>query len=363
MTIGFTAPVAVTGRAGFHGTTMTTSRSTRTAVPTTKMSIADEYIAIAAVKDGKQAGSPFGVYIPQCTEGTASSNSAYSKRVATLSREFRLRQASVSQKYADLFATRREAMCLSKGMHYAESSAVNFPSAAASKVRAEREVALACDRYFGAPEDVAAAYMHRCVKNQYVQQLTCPTGVYGTACADGATFEAAETSRTAALAVEYAAGMIPLNRQAAMMYNAPAYAYAVSRGCSYEDAQFKEFPKMAAGIQGLTTGAYSASVGGAAQMGSRAVAQLGKAVSLAEKLAGDNFDALFPASDIRPAVKKDRPFWSKVEGTVKSYAYMSGAAVEYGKSFSDDKFDDSGSYQDSWSPGWVPTSTTSKNYV
>lgn len=320
---------------------------------------ADVYISLAAVRDGKAIANRYGTIVKQCVEGTATSNSADSKRTATLSREFRLRQASVSEKYADLYATRREAMCLSGGAHWVEDAIVKFPISADRKVRASREAALACDRYFkdaGLVDD----YMHGCVTRQYNSAVVTGSGVYGTGCADGAASGQADTARVAGLAVEYAAGMLSESDKTRRFYNSIKFANAVSRGCTYEEELINKYPKMACAIRGLSTGAYAAVVSGASNAGSVSLGQMGKTVSLEERLKGDNALALFPGSAIRAAVKRSTPPW--VSSPLKNYAPMSEAAVQYGKNFAEKKYDESNSFSEKWSPGWKPAGVLNKTY-
>lgn len=308
------------------------------------MSVADVYIAESAVRALKKSGAPDGVYSAQCAEGTGGANTAEARRTRTLSREFRLRQAGPSARFADLYATRREAVLLARGAHYAEVAAANFPASACAKVRAEREALMACDRYFG-PDEPDAEMMHRCVVGQYAP---ASGGVYSTSCSDGAAKGQAEDARVAGLAAQYAGARLPVKLQTRRNFNASLFAIATARGCSYEEEQFLMFPKMAGAMRGLTTGAYAASVGGATAAGGISTGKSSKMAALAVRLKGANASAIWPNSEIRKAIVRARKPWESAG--VKSYAYMSEAAVKYGmeaqaKPFVAEKYE-------GWSAGW-----------
>lgn len=335
-----------------------TSRSGPQMVGASVAAAADVYIAESAIRELKAAGAPGGEYAVNCTEGAAS-GSAETLRVATLSREFRLRQASTGSRFADLFATRREALCASGGAHYAEASITKFPAAAAARALAGRESSLACDRYFGGA-GVVGEYMRKAVVRQYAEVLGAPGGVYSRYCADGASKGYAEDARVASLATEYRVSMLSASQTTAARYNAIQSALSSARGCTYEEEQFVRFPKMAAAMKGIVTGSYAASVGGARAMGGTSSKRVAPAAPLAERLAGGAGPALWKNSDIRAAVPKTRKPWEKA--LVKDYSYMSQAAVAYGVEAQTDPYVDDKYHPDAWYPGWQPSNKFQKSY-
>lgn len=308
---------------------------------------ADTYMFDSQKYEAKQAVTLSGVYSVQCTEGTAGDNVAEASRLAVFAKEFRLRQSSLSARFADLFATRRAAIIQSAGSHTAELYAVRFPARAAAGVAGRAEKLRACSRYIGAA-DKSEQYMYECVERQY-KATKVVGGVYSTACADGRMSGDAETARVSALAAEFRSGQLSASQKAQMKYDASLEAIHSGRGCSYEEEQYVAYPKMAGAIR-WSSGAYAASVLEA--QGSSAVP--GDAPTIPELVeSGDNLYAVLPGYDIRNDVTKERAPW--YESPIKSYAYMSEYAVKYGIEAQKDPFEPE-KYQ-GWTPGWKTTSS------
>ena len=294
--------------------------------------------------EAKQAATPFGEYTPQCTEGTGGSNVAETTRLASLGAAFRLRQASASVRYADLYATRRAAIISAAGSHVQERYAVTFPARAAAGVRGRAEQMRACARYFEREDDPVAEYMFECVDRQYKKDKV-PGGVYGTACMDGRVRGEADNTRVAALATEYRAGAMGVAEKTQMRYNASLEAVYSGRGCDYEERAYAQFPKMASAIR-WGNGAYAASVLGVDGV-------MGGKLSVAEQIQGENLDSYWPSNEIRPAIARKSKPW--MPSPLKEYAPMSVAATKYGVEAQTDPFVESG--YEGWTPGWKPKSS------
>ncbi len=82
MATGFTAPIAL-GAAVQQRNALTCTRP-RNRVSVNVATVAEAYISVAGVRDGKALANRYGTTAKQCLEGTAASNSADAKRVATL---------------------------------------------------------------------------------------------------------------------------------------------------------------------------------------------------------------------------------------------------------------------------------------
>lgn len=342
--LAFTTPLALTATPTFTGRALTTRRQASGAA--LRMSVADDYMSKAVTREAKQAGTPFGVYTVQCTEGTSSSFTAESTRLAVLASSFRLRQASTSARYADLYATRRAAVIAAAGSHVAESYAVKYPARASAGVIRRAEALRACSRYF-TNDGGAEEMMYNCVENQY-KAMKVAGGVYSTSCCDGRTAGDAETARTAGLAANFRAGTMSNSAKTQMRYNASLEAVFKSRGCDYEEKQFCDFPKMAGAIRSGSSGAYAARIGGVISVIG------GDLMTVEEQIQGVNLNSYWPSNQIRPAVERDCEPWNAVPAC-KDYSWMCGAAVAYGVAAQTETFEESG--YEGWSPGWQPSSS------
>lgn len=309
------------------------------------MSTADLYIADMYTKTAKALATPFGVYTVQCTEGGAGDNTPEATRLASLAATFRLRQAPDSVKYRDLYATRRAAIVNAAGSHAREAYAIKYPAAAWAGVRGKAEAMRACSRYFGEEEDKAAEYMSQCVDWQH-KGMKAVGGVYSTLCADGRRKGEAEVTRIASLATRYRAKTMGVKERMQMRYDASLQAVYLGHGCHHEEQQFVKFRKMASAMR-YGDGSFAASVGTTADyMG-------GKLMTVEEQVKSENLFAYWPGYLIRPAIKRQKKPWES--SLIKSYAYMSEAAVEYGKKANSKPFVPS-EYA-GWRPGWKPKST------
>lgn len=315
------------------------------------LAVADVFIAKSVIRNLKQSGACYGVYNVQCTEGSSSAATADDKRVAALNNEFRLRQTGASGRYADFYSTRRLAFINAQGAHYAEMSAVKFAATACARNVAKAESLRACDRYI-LSETAAEEYMHKCVNMQY-QATRVPGGVFSTRCADGTAKGQAETSRIAALSANYRAGLMSTKDVAGMRYNASLHAVHTARGCTYEEVQFMEFPKMA-GAMRCGDGSYAASVGGAAAAGGVSTEASGKLAALEVRLNTENAAAIWPSSEIRKAIPRRTKPW--MPSSVKDYSPMSQAAVAYGVAAQSNAYEEPG-YTGKWTSGWQPKSS------
>lgn len=291
--------------------------------------------------EAKQAAVPFGEYTVQCTEGSGGAHTAETTRLASLAASFRLRQASPAARYADLYATRRAAIIAAAGSHTGERYAVRFPSRASAGVMGRAEKLRACSRYFEQDEeDLVGEYMFECVDKQY-KKMKVPFGVYNTMCADGRCAGDADVARVGGLAARFRAGQMGKGAKRQMRNNASLEAIFSGRGCDYEEKQYAEFPKMAAGIR-WGTGAYAAGVTGV--MGVMG----GKVATVTEQIMGENLDVYWPGNKIRAGVERATKPW--MPSPIKSYAYMSEAAVAYGVEAQSEPFEESG--YEGWSAGW-----------
>lgn len=308
---------------------------------------ADNYIADMYTKSAKAQATPYAVYTVQCTEASAGANTTEATRLSALARQFRLRQASASMKYKDLYDTRRAAVIQSGGSHVSEQYAVHFPKAAWAGVVGRAEAGRMCSRYFGGDQGVVGEYMYRSVE-RYYNGLKVAGGVYGTLCADGRRSGEADTARVAALSVAFRARGMGVRQKLGMKYDARLEAVRLGNGGDYEESNFLKYGKMAAAVR-CGNGSYAAGVGTVVDyMG-------GKLMTVEEQVKGENLFSYWPGYLIRPAVKRDKAPWES--SGVKSYAYMSEAAVSYGVQATSEPFVDS--VYNGWSAGWRPKSSLS----
>nr|ATG31133.1 LR gamma7 [Griffithsia pacifica]5Y6P_eY Chain eY, LR_gamma7 [Griffithsia pacifica]5Y6P_eZ Chain eZ, LR_gamma7 [Griffithsia pacifica] len=345
----FTAPISLTTPHAFSARGLrpaTTSSAAPTAVPTPRMSAADKYMARTVTRTAKSAAAGFGVYTPQCTEASGGANTAEATRLAVLAADFRLRQAPLGARFADLYETRRAAVIQACNSSAEEGYATSFPSRAAASVAGRAEGLRACSRYFPQKPPVEE-YMAACVDRQY-KQMRVHGGVYSTLCADGRSAGDADTARIAALGARFRAQHLSKSQQTQMRYNAMSEARMLARGlCTYEEAQFNAYPKMA-GMMRYGTGVYAASVRGPELVVGN------KSMTVAEQVNGVNAESYWPSSKVRPAVARGTSPWMGL-GVVKSYAAMSEAAMAYGieqqsKPYVPQKYE-------GWSSGWKPKSS------
>lgn len=321
----------------------------------TVLSNADAYMTRTIRATYKSAAAPMGTYTIQCAEGTTPF-SGYDLAVRARNAAFKKRQASPSEMYRDLYATRRAAIVGAHNCSVEEAKFVAYPSAAAAYVVGKAEALRACNRY-ASDVGIVDGYMANVVTNQY-KAMKVPNGVYGTACCDGGSAGEADDARVAALGVAFKAGQFSPGAKAQAKYNASLEAIALSRGCDYEDAQFMKYPTCAGSMR-WSSGAY-----GAVKLGAAAGVLGGggaKALPLALRLSDQavNSATLWPSKLTRPAITKKSPFW--VEGTLKQYGGFSPAAAEYGVKAQTAPYD-GGGMSEQWTTGWQPAPVSAKRY-
>lgn len=345
-TPAFTPSVALSAKPAFAGRALPTASSLcrktpAFAVPSLSMSAAaDRFMFRSQTYEAKQAAAATGVYTVQCAEASGGSNTAEATRMAALASNFRLRQASVSARFKDLYETRRAAVIQAAGSHDAESYAVRFPARTAAAVAGRAEALRACTRYFP-PADPAAEYMTACVDRQYKAKRV-DGGVYSTSCCDGRMPGDAENARVAALSAQYRARHFPPVMHTQMRYNAVQEAVALARGaCGYEEAYFAQFPKMA-GAMRYSTGTYAASINGST------LPLSGPELTVKDQVEGVNLKAFWPSNEIRPAIKKYSAPW--MPSSIKDYSPMSQSALAYGIKAQSEPFKPS--KYEGWRSGW-----------
>lgn len=324
-------------------------------VSDTILSNADAYMSRTIRSTYKSAAAPMGTYTVQCAEGTVPF-SGYDLAVRARNAAFKKRQASPSEMYRDLYATRRAAIVGAHNCSVEEAKFVAYPAAAAAYVFGKAEALRACNRY-ASDVGIVDGYMAKVVTNQY-KAMKVPNGVYGTACCDGGSAGEADDARIAALAVAFKAGQFLPGAKAQAKYNASSEAIALSRGCDYEEVQFMKYPT-GAGSMRWSSGAY-----GAVKLGAAAGVSGGggaKALPLALRISDNaiNSATLWPSKFVRPAITKKSPFW--VASTLKQYGGFSPAAAKYGVEAQTAPFR-GGNISELWTTGWQPTPVSVKQY-
>lgn len=351
------ANLAFTTSVALHAATPLTGRKLSSRRPTTvvgastaRMSAADRFQYRSQTQEAKQGATVTGVYTVQCTEGTSGWNSAEQTRLATLAMNFRLRQASASTRYADLFATRRAAIVQAAGSHVQEGYATTFPARAAASVAGRAERLGACSRYM-ADADEAQGYMFRAVDRQY-KQMRAGGGVYSTLCADGRVQGDADAARVSALAAQFRGGQMGAKRTEAMRYSSIQEATTLGRSCGYEEEYFEQFPKMAASMR-YSNGTYAAMVNGTALVTGN------KVLSVTEQINGVNLNSYWPSNLMRAAVDRKKKMW---ESSLKKWTPMSSAALQWGID-AQRTGEVPVPYGGAWKDGWQPTSKSLSKFV
>lgn len=195
----------------------------------------------------KMTAVPNGVYSVRCTEGTVK-HQAEESRSAALSAEFRLKQRSRVQKFADYTETRRKAIIASYGCSYEEKLVDRFPVAARAVVRGASEAMGVCVRY---AEGVTKEekYMAGCVDKQS-KFRSVPYGVYDVLCSDGNAKNVAEFKRVSAISAQFRAGQISAIAKEQLKYDTAKYARDYySHGCTYEEKLYNKYPAVAASMR------------------------------------------------------------------------------------------------------------------
>ncbi|PXF39950.1 R-phycoerythrin gamma chain, chloroplastic [Gracilariopsis chorda] len=211
------------------------------------MQDADRYMAQCITMQYKMTAAPLGVYNVQCTEGTIRGQAEDARNLA-LSTSFRMKQRTVSQKFADYTETRRKALIGAHGCTYEEKLLAKFPISARAYVRSGAEAKSTCTRYANGAT-AAEKYMAACVDKQSMSRLV-PTGVYGVTCNDGNTKQVAEYKRVQALAAKFRANQQPSLVKESIKFESAKYARDYfGHLCSYEESLFNSFPAVAASMR------------------------------------------------------------------------------------------------------------------
>eukprot|EP00188_Purpureofilum_apyrenoidigerum_P001573 Plantae.Rhodophyta-Purpureofilum_apyrenoidigerum.ctg18826.p1 GENE.Plantae.Rhodophyta-Purpureofilum_apyrenoidigerum.ctg18826~~Plantae.Rhodophyta-Purpureofilum_apyrenoidigerum.ctg18826.p1 ORF type:complete len:332 (-),score=70.45 Plantae.Rhodophyta-Purpureofilum_apyrenoidigerum.ctg18826:86-1081(-) len=211
--------------------------------------VSDVYMADKITKQYKamtmQGG---GIYSTQCTEGTTK-GAAELARIRVKSAEFRMKQLSVQEKERMKYENRKQAIINAHGCHHEEKMFIKNPISAATYNVKKSEAMMTCNRYATA-ESLAEDYMARSVENQ-MKAKAVPNGVYTVKCSDGAWKDHAESSRVAARASFFRAAQMNESARERAKYNSRKHAITnYGHGCDHEEAEFLEFPAMAAAMRG-----------------------------------------------------------------------------------------------------------------
>mmetsp|Transcript_9100 Transcript_9100/g.16372 ORF Transcript_9100/g.16372 Transcript_9100/m.16372 type:complete len:276 (-) Transcript_9100:93-920(-) len=212
-----------------------------------RVAAADAYFARSVTRQYKNTAVPFGVYLPQCTEGTIK-GMAEEKRSAALSREFRLKQRSPAMKAHALFENRKQAIIGAHNCSYEEKLVSKYPALAAAFVLGMTEASRACSRYV-VPETVAEEYMASAVDKQ-MKMRAVKGGVYSLSCAEGVAKGQAEQARVSALGTAFRSAQKGASATTAERYNAAKYGRVFhGHGCEHEEQEFNKFPACAAAMR------------------------------------------------------------------------------------------------------------------
>lgn len=205
------------------------------------MAKADKYMADSVRKQYIQSTNPFGTFSVQCTEGSVK-HAAEVSRVRSLNADFRLRQSSTAKGTFDLFENRKNAIVNSHGCHHEESQFRDYKSVSATYNVGKSEALGTCFRY-GSPETVEEAAMLRFMDIQHKISVN-PSGVYNTACNEGAAKGQAEDVRVAALNTAFRQGQKSALRICDEKYQQKKNGYIMSHGCSYEEDLVTKYPSL-----------------------------------------------------------------------------------------------------------------------
>lgn len=212
---------------------------------------ADEYMANSVRRQYLALSNPYGVYNLQCTEGSVKF-AAEAARVRALNAQFRALQAGPAKRSFALFENRRAAIVASHGCHHEETQFADYSRVAATYNVARSEALGQCFRY-AAPETVEEAAMVRYIDIQQ-NNAANPSGVYSTACNEGAARGQAEDVRIAALNVAYRQGQKSVVKLLNEKYEQKRAGYAATHGCEYEEGLVNKYPALGAAFRPKTYG-------------------------------------------------------------------------------------------------------------
>ncbi|KAI0562792.1 hypothetical protein FGB62_53g00 [Gracilaria domingensis] len=208
---------------------------------------ADKYMAQCITKQYKMTAAPYGTYNVQCTEGTVRGQAESGRKLA-LSTDFRMKQRSVFQKFADYTETRRKAIIAAHGCTYEENLLVKFPIAARSYLRAGAEAKSVCSRY-ATDKSPAENYMASSVVRQNMMRKV-PNGVYDLMCSDGNESGGAEYKRVQALSAQFRAAQQPTLVKEKVKFDSCKFARdSYGHLCSYEENLFNSYPAVSASMR------------------------------------------------------------------------------------------------------------------
>ena len=216
--------------------------------------LADGYMANCITSQYKMTAVSNGVYSTQCTEGTTKFQ-AEDSRVAALGADFRMKQRTTSQKFADMYESRNRAITLAHGCGYEEKMLCKYTISTRTYIRAQSEAQGNCARYITGG-DAGEKYMASSVEKQY-KMLAVPFGVYDVRCNDGTAKGLAEFKRVQALSAKYRAMQLPALKKEAGKFDAKKYARDnFAHMCSYEEELFNKFAPVAAYMRPLAAARY-----------------------------------------------------------------------------------------------------------
>ncbi|KAI0560199.1 Gamma 31 kDa subunit of phycoerythrin [Gracilaria domingensis] len=207
---------------------------------------ADEYMAKSVRTQYIQISQPTGVYGVQCTEGSVK-GAAEVSRILALNARFRALQSSPFKKYGDLYENRKNAIVSSAMCHHEESQFSDYPKMSSTYNIARSEANGSCIRY-ATPESIEEAAMMRYMDIQQ-NNAANPSGVYSTACNEGAAKGQAEDTRVAALNVAYRNAQKPLGQILKEKYQQKKYGYIQCHGCNYEEQLVSKYPAIGAAFR------------------------------------------------------------------------------------------------------------------
>lgn len=207
---------------------------------------ADKYMAQSVLMQYYKIANPTGEYGVQCTEGSVKGMAEFA-RVRSLYGRFRASQASPSKRYGDMYENRKQAIVASHECSHEEKQFCGYENVAASYNNAKSEAYATCYRY-ASPETVEEAAMLRYMDIQQNNAANM-TGVYTTACNEGAAKGQAEDGRVAALNTAFRNGQKPATQLLQEKYDQRRQGYAAANGCNYEEGIVCNYPAVGAAFR------------------------------------------------------------------------------------------------------------------
>lgn len=213
----------------------------------TRFVAADKYMANTVTLQYKAAAVATGIYSVRCTEGVIKGQ-AEEARNAALSMQFRMKQRSTVNKFADYVETRRKAIVACKGCSYEEALISKYPASARAMVTGASEAKATCSRYAVSMDD-AERYMTSSVDNQ-LKRKAVATGVYDVICSDGNARNVAEYKRVSSLGAKFRIRQLSTVAKEQMKFDASKYAREFfGHGCDYEERLFNKYPAVSVSMR------------------------------------------------------------------------------------------------------------------